>query len=98
VIGYNLGLGNLLVVDDRSKFQKVLAVAVHPGTIDNEALAAFARIRELARQNPALIHPPEVPRASAAQSPVQTTLTSTITGVQPRLAFNLHLYPVENGP
>jgi hypothetical protein len=71
------------VTDYRSKFQKVLAVAIHPGTIDNEALAAFARIRELARQNPALIHPPEPPRARAAQPPVQTTLTSTITGVHP---------------
>jgi hypothetical protein len=71
------------VADDRSKFQKVLAVAIHPGTIDNEALAAFARIRELARQNPDLVHPPEPPRVPAVELQVQTTLTSTITGIHP---------------
>jgi hypothetical protein len=58
------------MADDRERFTKVLALAMHPETIATEALAAFHRARELAKANPWLAHPPSEP-APALRQPCQ---------------------------
>jgi hypothetical protein len=56
--------------DDRGRFTKVLALAMHPETVATEALAAFHRARELAKANPSLAHPPSEP-ITASPEPCQ---------------------------
>jgi hypothetical protein len=46
------------MADDRERFTKILAVAMHPETMATEALAAFYRARELAKASPSLAHRP----------------------------------------
>jgi hypothetical protein len=58
------------MVDDRERFTKVLALAMHPETMATEALAAFHRARELAKANPSLAHLPSEP-ATALRRPCQ---------------------------
>jgi hypothetical protein len=58
------------MTDDRERFTKVLALAMHPETMATEALAAFHRARELAKANPSLAHPPSEP-APALRQPCQ---------------------------
>src|ERR1700730_10574719 len=62
------GIRNM--TDDRERFTKVLALAMHPETIATEALAAFHRARELAKASPSLAHPPSE-RAPALRQPCQ---------------------------
>jgi hypothetical protein len=46
------------MADDRERFTKILALAMHPETMATEALAAFYRARELAKASPSLAHRP----------------------------------------
>jgi Protein of unknown function (DUF2786) len=40
------------MTDDRTRLEKVLAVAVNPGAIEGEAIAALRRARELVSRIP----------------------------------------------
>jgi hypothetical protein len=64
---------------DRERFDKVWALAVNPGAIEGEALAAFRKMRELVKENPALGHP--APQTAPAPKPPQATLKARITRV-----------------
>ena len=81
------------MVDDRERFTKVLALAIHPETIATEALAAFHRARELAKANPSLAHPPSE-RATALRQPCQGKVyRAHITSVsQDRILIFLGLF------
>jgi hypothetical protein len=69
---------------DRQRFEKVLALAIDPGAIEGEAVAALLRLRELVKQNPSLAHPPEL-TAPAPKRPSgpEATFTVKITSVHP---------------
>jgi len=69
------------MTDERERLTKVLALAMHPTTIDAEALAAFKRARKIVEANPSLAHPPEPKKPPPP--PPQTTYTTTITHVHP---------------
>jgi hypothetical protein len=43
---------------ERERLEKVLAIAINPGAIEYEAIAALKRARDLVKQNPSLAHPP----------------------------------------
>jgi len=45
------------MADDRRRFEKIVALAINPGAVEGEAIAAFRRARELVGQNPSLAHP-----------------------------------------
>jgi hypothetical protein len=70
--------------DDRGRLQKVLAVAINPGAVEGEAIAALRRARELVKQNPGLAHPPAPPsnqpqppeRVAAPEATFRTNITS----------------------
>ena len=73
------------MADDRTRLEKVLAVAINPGAVEGEAFAALRRARELVKQNPALAHPPSPPASeSHPHQPVtaiEATFTANITDV-----------------
>jgi hypothetical protein len=69
------------MTDDRERLTKVLAIAIHPTTVPQEALAAFNRARKIVEANPALAHPPQ-PQKPTPPPPL-TTYKSTITHVHP---------------
>jgi hypothetical protein len=52
--------------NERERLEKVLAIAINPGAIEHEAIAALKRARDLVKQNPSLAHPP-APSASPRQ-------------------------------
>src|SRR5690242_13364281 len=70
------------MADERQRFEKVLALAINPGAVEGEAIAAFQRARELVRQNPSLAHPQSPPPSGPDPSP-QATFKVTITEVHP---------------
>jgi len=47
-------------MSNSERFHKVLALAINPAAHDGEALSAFARLREMVKQNPDLRTPPPV--------------------------------------
>jgi hypothetical protein len=69
------------MANDRERLTKVLALAMHPQTVPQEALAAFRRARDLIKANPDLAHPPQSQKP--APPPPQTTYETTITQVHP---------------
>jgi hypothetical protein len=73
--------------DDRERFHKILALAVNPGAVEGEAIAALNRMRELVRQNPSLAHPPpaaaEVQTKPAPPQPALASYETKITSVHP---------------
>ena len=72
------------MADDREKFAKVLALAINPGAIEEEAAAALRRLRELVKRNPTLAHLPIPPAPLDPQpSPSSTTLNVRVTTVHP---------------
>src|SRR5260370_33469966 len=73
------------MADDRARYTKILALAMHPQTIPEEALAAFRRARELAKANPSLAHPPAPPTPPSSQPTTvrYTSFNATITSVHP---------------
>ncbi len=70
------------MADDRERFTKVLALAVHPETAATEALAAFHRARELARANPSLAYPPSDPARALRQPCQERFYRARITSVR----------------
>jgi hypothetical protein len=70
---------------DRDQFNKVLTLAINPGSIEGEAVAALRRLRELVAKNPTLAHPtshlPQVARAPPPEP--NATLNVRVTGVHP---------------
>jgi hypothetical protein len=71
------------MANDRDRLKKVLAVAMHPQTVDQEAIAAFHRARDLVKANPALAHPPEQQPPPPTSPKPETTFTANITSVHP---------------
>jgi hypothetical protein len=71
------------MADDRERFTKVITLAMHPTTMDTEALAAFRRARELAKANPSLAHPPSAPAPASAEPPQTESYNARITSVHP---------------
>jgi hypothetical protein len=43
---------------DRDRFNKVLAVAINPGSYEQEAIAALQKAKDFVKTNPSLAHPP----------------------------------------
>jgi hypothetical protein len=70
--------------DDRERFDKVWTLAVNPGALEGEALAAFAKMRALVKANPFLAHPPKSSQSTPppAYQP-QATYAARITNVHP---------------
>ena len=58
--------------NDRDRLENVLALAINPGAVEGEALAAFRRARELVKKNASLAHPPSPPRLLCQPSPQAT--------------------------
>jgi hypothetical protein len=56
---------------------------MHPQTVDQEALAAFHRLRALAKANPSIIHSFEEQSPPPASPSPGTTFTANITSVHP---------------
>jgi hypothetical protein len=72
------------VAKDREKFAKVLALAINPGAIEGEAVAALLRLRELVKQSPTLAHLPLPPPPPDPQPSLpSTTLNVRVTTVHP---------------
>jgi hypothetical protein len=46
---------------DRDRFNKVLAIAVNPGSYEQEAIAALRKARDFVKTDPSLAHPPPSP-------------------------------------
>jgi hypothetical protein len=69
--------------DERERFTKVLALAMHPETIPGEALAAFHRARELVKSNPKLTGPPVPPTAATRKSAPEASYSARISSVHP---------------
>src|SRR5260370_42046319 len=65
--------------NNRTRFEKIIAIAMDPGAFEDEAIAALRKARELIRQDPGLkepeIRPPKV-------EPAEASFKSRITNVQ----------------
>jgi hypothetical protein len=46
---------------DRDRFNKVLAVAINPGSYEQEAIAALRKARDFVKTDPSLAHSPPLP-------------------------------------
>src|SRR4051794_4363605 len=77
-----VGIKVLMMANDRERFTKVLTLAIHPETVPGEALAAFNRARELAKENPSLAHPPTPPREQKVTA-LDASYNARITAVHP---------------
>jgi hypothetical protein len=73
------------VTKERTRFQKILAVAVNPGALEGEAMAALQRARELVKRNPELAHPPPppTPAVNKPQTEPEASYTGTIRHIHP---------------
>jgi hypothetical protein len=72
------------MANDRDRLTKVLALAMHPQTVPNEAMAAFRRARDLVKANPSLAHPPSPPPPKSPATPApEATFSANITSVHP---------------
>ena len=70
--------------NDRDRLEKVLALAINPGAVEGEAVAALHRARQLVKQNPSLAHPPQQQIPSPIHQPAsQATFKVKITSVHP---------------
>ena len=58
------------MADHRDRFHKVLAIAINPGALEGEAMAALRKAREIVRKDPSLAHPAPAP---APASPTHTS-------------------------
>src|ERR1700756_3263470 len=69
------------LMTDRERLSKVLAIAINPGSYEQEAVAALRRARELVKLDPTLAHPPPAPPEpaqlpSAGEHSVETKVVS----------------------
>ncbi len=71
--------GGDTMANNRTRFEKIIAIAMDPGAFEDEAIAALRKARELIRQDPGLkepeIRPPKV-------EPAEASFKSRITNVQ----------------
>ena len=71
--------GGDTMANNRTRFEKIIAIAMDPGAFEDEAIAALRKARELIRQDPGLkepeIRPPKV-------EPPEASFKSRITNVQ----------------
>jgi hypothetical protein len=54
---------------NRERLQKIVALAINPGAIEAEAIAALHSARQLVKQNPALAHPSASPTPPRQDQP-----------------------------
>jgi hypothetical protein len=68
---------------DRDRFNKVLAVAINPGSYEEEAIAALRRARDFVKTDPSLAHPPPPPPTPAMKGvrPDEASLQSKVTNI-----------------
>jgi hypothetical protein len=69
--------------NDRDRLDKVLALAINPGAVEGEAIAALHRARQLVKQNPSLAHPPSQTPSTVHQPSPEATFKVKITSVHP---------------
>ena len=75
--------------NDRDRLEKVLALAINPGAVEGEAVAALHRARQLVKQNPSLAHPPQQTPLPVHQPAPEATFKVKITSVHPDWIFVL---------
>jgi hypothetical protein len=68
---------------DRARFNKVLAVAINPGSYEQEAIAALRKARDLVKTDPTLAHPPPLPPAAVIKGTPsdQSSIESKVTNI-----------------
>src|SRR5580704_976109 len=73
----------LLMPGDRDRFNKVLAVAINPGSYEQEAIAALRKARDFAKNDPSLAHPPPPPPTPVMKGapPDEASLQSKVTNI-----------------
>jgi hypothetical protein len=67
---------------DRERFDKVLAIAINPGSYEEEAISAPRKARELVKNDRSLAHLPPAPVAKSAPAD-QGSLEVKITHISP---------------
>ena len=65
---------------ERDRFNKVLAVAINPGSYEQEAIAALRKARDFVKTDPSLAHPPSPP-----QTPVIKRVPSDEASLQSKV-------------
>jgi hypothetical protein len=73
------------MTEQRIRFEKISALAVNPGALEGEAIAALQRARELVKRNPELAHPPSPPPSAVKklETKPEATFKATITKAHP---------------
>jgi hypothetical protein len=68
---------------ERDRFNKVLAVAINPGSYEQEAIAALRKARDLVKTDPSLAHPPPPPPIPVMKGvrPDEASLQSKVTNI-----------------
>jgi len=70
--------------DDRDRFDKIIALAVNPGTYEQEAIAALRKARELVKQNRSLAHPlPPLRPTPSPEPPPDYYFELTLANIPP---------------
>jgi hypothetical protein len=67
----------------RDRFNKVLAVAINPGSYEQEAIAALRKAREFVKTDPSLAHLPPAPPTPVMKEapPDEASLQSKVTNI-----------------
>jgi hypothetical protein len=84
---------------DRDRFNKVLAVAINPGSYEQEAIAALRKARDLVKTDPSLAHlppPPPTPVMKGAHAD-ESSLQSKVTNIT-RFWLPIFLSTFQNKP
>jgi hypothetical protein len=76
-------------MSNSERFHKVLALAINPAAHDGEAQAAFARLRDMAKQNPDLRTPPPPVASNPPEHTEQWRLTKISSYWLPIILDNL---------
>jgi hypothetical protein len=68
---------------ERDRFNKVLAVAINPGSYEQEAIAALRKARDFVKIDPSLAHPPLPPPTPVMKGapPDESSLQSKVTNI-----------------
>ena len=71
------------MLGDRDRFNKVLAVAINPGSYEQEAIAALRKARDFVKTDPSLAHPPPPPPTPVMKGapPDEASLQSKVTNI-----------------
>jgi hypothetical protein len=67
----------------RDRFNKVLAVAINPGSYEQEAIAALQKARDFVKTDPSLAHPPTPSPTHVMKGapPDESSLQSKVTNI-----------------